>query len=350
MGQKQQARTLYTISCACGAQTSLDARGFGRPVVCKKCGGSFTVGWGKDPRTQKPAPVAVNLARRRGHTPLQVSCSCGYRRAVSAAEAAGHNRCPGCGRAMIVEKPPPPKTRESDRKIKLSSAPPPPPPPARTGGSEPRLIKITPGTQTVDCLCGERVFVMSQSIGQLTSCPGCGRKIRVELKDSATSPPPPGGRTPTPPPRPELSCECGQSLELVKAFNANGTVCPACGRTITMEKFRAPQSKHTVIRPRFGPKTAAPPPPAEADLPTAEFTEDPEPAAATDAGYQAVFCPCGEALMVGSEDAGKNIQCPTCLTLIAVDQVRDGNTGNYVLRVRAIGKMDEDTWSLSDFK
>ena len=32
-----------------------------------------------------------------------------------------------------------------------------------------------------------------------------------------------------------------------------------------------------------------------------------------------------------------------------VDQIRDGSSGNYVLRVRAIGKMDQDTWSLNDF-
>jgi hypothetical protein len=65
--------------------------------------------------------------------------------------------------------------------------------------------------------------------------------------------------------------------------------------------------------------------------------------------FQEVFCPCGEALTVGTDDAGKNIQCPTCFTLMAVERIRDGNGGNYVLRVRAIGKMDQDTWSLSDF-
>jgi hypothetical protein len=43
------------------------------------------------------------------------------------------------------------------------------------------------------------------------------------------------------------------------------------------------------------------------------------------------------------------MQCPTCLTLMAVDHLRDSKTGNAVLRVRAIGKMDQDTWSLSDF-
>jgi hypothetical protein len=165
-----------------------------------------------------------------------------------------------------------------------------------------------------------------------------------------------GGRSPTPPPG--LSCECGQSLEIAKALDAKGTVCSSCGRTITMEKVRGPQTKHTIVRPRFHPKggipAAAVPPSAPSKavpaLPPAEFTEDAAASrAGSDQGTQAVFCPCGEALTVGTEDVGRNIQCPTCFTLIAVDQVRDGNSGNYVLRVRAIGKMDQDTWSLNDF-
>src|SRR5262249_8372209 len=101
MGQRNQSRTLYNISCPCGAVVSMDARGFGRPIVCKKCGGTFTVGWGKDNKTKQTSPMAVSLARKRG--PFQVVCTCGYRRAVTVEEAAGHNRCPGCGRIMIVE-------------------------------------------------------------------------------------------------------------------------------------------------------------------------------------------------------------------------------------------------------
>ena len=84
------------------------------------------------------------------------------------------------------------------------------------------------------------------------------------------------------------------------------------------------------------------------ELPPVEFSEE-APAARSDSGAQAVFCPCGEALMVGSEAVGRNIQCPTCMTLIAVDQIRDASSGLFVLRVRAIGKMDQDTWSLNDF-
>jgi hypothetical protein len=123
-----------------------------------------------------------------------------------------------------------------------------------------------------------------------------------------------------------------------------------------MEKIRAPQSKHTVIRPRFAPKTpAAPVPPphhepaAGVGGPVTEFVEEHDAVVPSRASYQEVFCPCGEALMVGTEDVGKNMQCPTCLTLMAVDQLREPHSTNTVIRVRAIGKMDQDTWSLSDF-
>jgi len=313
--RKQEARTLYSIACACGATASLDARSFGRPRVCPKCGNAFTVAWGKDPVTQKNAPVAVSLARKRAPTPLRLSCSCGYTRAVTADEAAKNSSCPGCGRSMIVEKPAA-KSKDSNRIVKLSSAPTgpsrppePPPPPARTDESSASRLKRIPPPSTA------------------FTTPG-------------------------------LLCECGKEIEVVKALGTEGTVCPACGREVRMEKIRNPQSKHTLIRPRFGPKTeAAAPPPAPApepaalfEGPTAEFVEDPDPTPAPlPAGYQELFCPCGEALMIGAEDAGKNIQCPTCLTLIAVELVRDTKTKHAGLRVKAIGKMDQDTWSLNDF-
>jgi predicted RNA-binding Zn-ribbon protein involved in translation (DUF1610 family) len=373
MGQKQDTRTLYTISCGCGASVSLDARAFGRPQVCKKCGGSFTVGWGKDQKSRKSTPVAVTLARKRAPTPLEVVCACGYRRAVTPMEAAGSNRCPGCGRSMIVEKPVVAKAKDSDVRLKLSTPPPaaPPPPRAKASPESVRVVELAPEAHAFDCQCGERLLVRTHTIGNLTQCPSCDRKMRVELKNTpaATMALPPGGRTPTPTPgsrtptpppnaftKPQLTCECGQTLEIVKAFGASGTVCTACGRTVTMEKIRAPQSKHTVIRPRFGPKSPGAPAPslshepkAVVDGPVAEFVEEHDAVVPSRSSYQEVFCPCGEALMVGAEDVGKNMQCPTCLTLMAVDQLRDTHSSNMVIRVRAIGKMDQDTWSLSDF-
>lgn len=281
--------------------------------------------WAKDPVTLRNAPIAVSLAKKRPLTPLLLKCACGYQRAVTAAEAAQNSRCPGCGKSMIVEKSPAAKSKDSNRIIKLSSTPvtfskpptlpPPPRPPAPPTGTDEssaaRLKRINPLT------------------------------------------PPPAFN------KPGLRCECGKELEVVKALGTDGTTCPACGRTVQMETIRNPQSKHTVIRPRFGPKTDIPatPPPAPKsvpetvfDGPTAEFVEEPDPVPVPlPASYQEVFCPCGEALMIGAEDAGKNIQCPTCLILIAVEQIHDTKNNHSALRVRAIGKMDQDTWSLNDF-
>jgi predicted RNA-binding Zn-ribbon protein involved in translation (DUF1610 family) len=298
MARDQEARTLYSIRCSCGTTSSLDARSFGRPQVCKKCGQLFTVGWGKDAKSGKSVPVVATVAKRRAVTPLAVVCSCGYRRAVTPQEAAGFNRCPGCGRSMIVEKTAPAKTRkETDRIIKIPSPP-------------PELRRST------------------------TSAP-------------APAKPPSGSFT-----KPGLTCDCGQLLEIVRALEGKEYACPACGRAVKMEKEHNPHTGHTVIRPRFGPVTPPPqvgPPPPSLE-PTVEFVEEDEPGVAPPSTtLQEVFCPCGEALTVASEDAGRNIQCPTCLTLIAVDQLRDPQTGAAVLRVRAIGKMDQDTWSLNDF-
>ncbi|HLY12122.1 MAG TPA: hypothetical protein VKW04_22665 [Planctomycetota bacterium] len=319
--KNQESRTLYTVTCPCGGwSTALDARSFGRPQVCRKCGTQFTVAWRKDPVTLRNAPVTVSLARKRAPTPLRLSCTCGYKKAATPAEAARHNRCPGCGKVMIVEKPPAAKSRDSNRIIKLSSTP---------QTLPPMPILPVPSKETPET-----------------------RLRRMNPQ------------TPTPTfDKPGLICECGRGIEVLKALEGGGEyTCPACGRSVRMEKFRGSQSKHTVIRPIFGPKTPPPvaPPAQPAPAPETEavFSEIPDErtdappadAASSSGSYQELFCPCGEALMIGMEDAGKNVQCPTCLTLISVEVLRDSRTGGQALRVRAIGKIDQDTWSLNDFQ
>jgi len=322
--RNQETRTLYTVTCPCGGfSTSVDARSFGKPVVCRKCGSQFTVAWGKNPKTLKNAPVTVSLARKRPATPLRLACSCGYTRAVTGAEAHRQNRCPGCGKVMIVEKPAPARSKDSNRMIKLSSAP---------QTSPPMPILPLPNKESPE--------------------------TRIRRLNPAT---------PTPNfDKPGLVCECGRAIEVVSVMESSEYTCPACGRSVRMEKVRNSQSKHTIIKPIFGPKTPVPsalppkPPPKAPPKPVpdevfsntpAEFTqEEPNEAAFATGSYQELFCPCGEALMIGLEDAGKNVQCPTCLTLIAVEVLRDSKTGGQALRVKAIGKMDQDTWSLNDFQ
>ncbi|HZE98789.1 MAG TPA: hypothetical protein VE981_17390 [Planctomycetota bacterium] len=311
----QDSRTLYTISCACGEKCTLDARSFGKPTVCRKCGTQFTVAWGKNSVSQRSAPVRVSLARKRAATPLRLTCTCGYSRSVTAGEAHRQNLCPGCGRIMLVEKPPGPKSKDTGRLIPMS-----PPPSTPSMPLLPVPSKETPET-------------------------------RIRRLNPSTATPVFNN--------PGFTCECGREIEAVKALQSGDYSCPSCGRSIRMEKLKSSTSRHTVIRPVFGDKTPPPavrppsppaqppaPPPRAADLPAAEVVEE---ALTVSSGYQELFCPCGEALMVGMEDVGKNVQCPTCLTLIAVDVLKDSKTGGSALRVRAIGKMDQDTWSLNDF-
>lgn len=311
------ARTMYTVSCSCSTKVSLDARGFGKPTVCKKCGVLFIVGWGKD-RAGKAAPVLATVARKMAARPLTLVCSCGYRRPVTAQEAAKNSRCPGCGKSMIVEKSKSAApSRDSEKIIKLPSRPP----------------VLTPPEM-------KRIDLATRAPG---GTPPEMKRIDLHASPSSYSK---GG----------LTCDCGQTLEIVRALEGKEYTCPACGRAVKMEKAHNPHTGHTVIRPRFGPAGLPPTPPPgllpkpPEPEPVVEFAEDEEPRIAPQSSsVQELFCPCGEALMVGSDDVGKNIQCPTCLTLMSVDLSRDPNTGAAGLRVKAIGKMDQDTWSLSDF-
>jgi hypothetical protein len=143
-----------------------------------------------------------------------------------------------------------------------------------------------------------------------------------------------------------------------------------------MDRQHHPHSTLTMVRPVFtdpaptpplgtaGPLVpAAKPPgdrapkkaPAESEIfsqsqaPEALFFQ-PETVAPAAPGFverrppQEIFCQCGEALLVGFEDAGQNLQCPTCGLLMEVELDQDA------LRVRPIGKVVEDTWTLDDFK
>jgi hypothetical protein len=143
-----------------------------------------------------------------------------------------------------------------------------------------------------------------------------------------------------------------------------------------MDRQHHPHSTLTMVRPVFtdpvptpppgtggAPSPAAKPPaarapskaPAEteifsqAEAPEALFFQ-PETAVPGMPGFserrapQEIFCQCGEALLVGFEDAGQNLQCPTCGLLMEVELDQDA------LRVRPIGKVVEDTWTLDDFK
>jgi phage FluMu protein Com len=389
MAGKPPRRQVYTVACRCGAHAAIHIRTFGHPQVCRTCKISFTVGWKKD-RAGHAVPVAVAQARKSAQRDAGVPdaspklflvCACGYRRPVPPAEAARNNRCPGCGKWMFVEKPASPR---SSKPPPLPPTPLRPAPPPGPRPSEPPPPETPIGARAIRCPCGERLLVRLEFVGREARCPGCNRVLKLEgFRDPQTfvtqiravarggldAPAPVETLTPAAPAKPapakavagatQVACTCGQSLSLLPSQAGTEVDCPACGRLIQVQKHRDPQTLVTVIRPVFreapprpAAPAAAPPPPEPApeavplleSLSDAAEGEDPEafPPAVTPL-TQAVICKCGEELLVGVEDAGRHVQCPSCGVLMEVEQV------SGALRVRAVGKMDDGTWSLEDF-
>ena len=104
MSGSPPGRAQYTVACTCGVTLTLDARGFGVPKICRGCGGTLTVAWGRDPNTRKTVPVAMTRPPKAkpGDRDYIGTCACGYIRAVSAAEHDKKPRCAKCGKVMNV--------------------------------------------------------------------------------------------------------------------------------------------------------------------------------------------------------------------------------------------------------
>jgi len=336
MAAEPPRRQAYTVACRCGAHAAVETRLFGQPQVCHSCKVAFTVVWKKDPRSGAAVPMAVAQARksapREGAAGLFLVCACGYRRAVSPEEAARNNRCPGCGKWMFVEKPP------SARVVPAPPAPLPTAPRAVVQPLEPVPPETPIGARAVRCPCGERLLVRLELVGREARCPKCRQVLTLEgFRDPQTCVTQirpvvarEGGHGPVAPlqaaqPEPqgggaELTCPCGRQLPVTGAAAAREVTCASCGSVIPIERHRDPQTLVTTIRVRPG----APP-------------------AAVGSLTQEVICKCGEALIVGLEDAGRHVQCPSCGVLMEVEQA------GGALRVREIGQMDDGTWSLEDF-
>jgi hypothetical protein len=162
--------------------------------------------------------------------------------------------------------------------------------------------------------------------------------------------------------------------------------CPGCGRRIKLEKWRHPHSTMTMIRPVFGDpmplvkpgvkvtqKPLAKPAakPAEElvsfeELEPMEFQPIPEaaqPAAAEHAVFemaagsdegdappqidvdaQVVPCECGAEILLSVNDVGHTIQCPACADTMIVEQAGKRIT------LRVIGAHDDPDWKLEQFQ
>lgn len=365
-GPVPQRPSTYTVPCRCGTYHIVAVSAFGRPQTCKKCKSAYTVLWKRDPRNGAQTPIVAMSARKtlRPAKPapnpaslIDVACSCGYRRKATADELRRIPTCPGCGNPMYVDRPArakappapmvplretsryglPPKASPTPPPLPPRATPPPTPVPTPSGATR-RIAKIM-----LTCpMCGDRQMVQEEPGGRKVKCLRCDHGLTVPLKappvEAAVfeAPPPEPEPIPTPPagsPKPPavyvdgptLACPCGADLDVRGASPGSVFTCGACGRTATMTKSRHPQSLMTVMKPVF----AAPP------EETLDVSHEP--------GALEILCECGEALLVSLRDVGHPVQCPGCSMLLEIQKSPSG------LSVKPLGKIDEQSWSLTDF-
>lgn len=197
------------------------------------------------------------------------------------------------------------------------------------------------GPWSIRCACGEAFKVRAEAVGKPVSCPSCRASFglvwardpsgegRVPVRADAVRIPKGGFG---------IRCECGQTLVARREQAGKLVKCPACGRSMSLEKVKDPQTLETKIRQRKPPVPAAPkPPPAGQDI----------------------LCSCGESLRITADHLGKQGQCPACGALMKLEKGRDPQTQTTELRVRLVGqaepppkpkKADPDEWKLSDFR
>ena len=369
-----------TVPCRCGAFHIISISQFGRPQTCKKCGSGYSVVWKKDSRTGKNAPLVVAAAKARRakaaakgspESLIDLACSCGYRRKATPEEFRKGLTCPGCANPMYVDRAPRPpaplgpppvpyveKTRYGSSplipKVKVE-----PSPTSRTkitarppSGDLPKISetkRMMSGKILVICsFCGARLLVGAEHQGKKVTCMGCDKPIPVWGPPSAATPPAfrsPASPTPSggtrlfeakpgmPPPAfldgPTLECPCGAVMDVRGASPGSVHTCPTCRRQVTMEKRRHPQTLTTVMLPIFSEPLPEP---------------EPEPTVSLEPGTLEILCECGAPLLVSQRDVGHPVQCPGCSLLFEIQQHPSG------LKVKPIGRIDEQDWSLQDFK
>jgi hypothetical protein len=221
-----------------------------------------------------------------------------------------------------------------------------PKPPSSGSIPVPRASGETRVTQSgkilVICsLCGDRLLVSADRQGGQVKCMRCETVLTVGAAPAAPAPPPPveeeavfapfDSEMPEADPAasrpvpefldgPTLGCPCGAELDVRGASPGSEFNCEACGRRVTMQKARHPQTLSTIMKPIFA-----------------------EPEIVIDTDASDVICACGEALLVSSQDLGHPLQCPGCSVLLEVQRTAGG------LQVKPIGRIDEQDWSLQDF-
>ena len=197
-----------------------------------------------------------------------------------------------------------------------------------------------PSSWTVRCACGAAIEVREEAVGKTLVCAVCARSVPVvwardaksgaRIAAAASSVRVPAGAY-------EIRCDCGQTLVAKREHVGKVVKCPACARSMRLEKTRDPQTLETKVR-RASPATRH-------SLASAGAGQD-------------FLCACGESLRVTAENLGKQGQCPHCGALMKFEKGRDPQTQSTELRVRVVGQAEPpprkksgmEDWDLSDFQ
>lgn len=395
-GHSPRRPSTYTVPCRCGTRHIVPVSAFGRVQTCKKCRSGYMVVWRKDAKTGAQVPMVVSARPRVLRAPkpapqgplIDLSCNCGYKRKATSDEFRRGPTCPGCGNPMYVDGPvrnrktseiplipfaeksryglpvktmPPAIAKQATPPLGVPIKPTPRAflsPAAAGGTATPSPFRAPVVGQTRSTLsgkilltcpmCGDRQIVSPAAAERQVTCLRCESLMTV-LGAPAPAPPPtppPVVETPEPepivedaPPRrdlrpapafvtgPSLDCPCGESIDVRGASPGSVFRCKHCFRDVTMEKSRHPQTLQTLLKPIFGEEPAEPP---------LDVSLEP--------GAVEVLCECGEAIIVSLRDVGHPVQCPGCSMLLEVQKAPGG------LKVTPIGRIDEQNWSINDFK
>lgn len=334
MSGRSQSRQQYAVACSCGAGFSLDARGFGKPRPCGKCGAIVTVAWGRDPNTRKTVPVAMTQKKAAPRAPagppapsgapppstpasppvqdtVKAFCTCGNSKRVPGAQRNSPPRCVQCGRMMRIEDVPLDRPKGKIEKFERAK---PSAPLLPLHLRAPLRVRIKPGAQFFDCVCGERVLIRAGSEGKPIQCAACDRFHTLEIEGAAAPPPgpapSPGARpkgAPVQPSRPlsmgEFLCKCGEIHPPRTSRTGKNFECKKCGRKGTVDVEKGADGKVT-MKPTF---TYEPPPGA------ARAAAKPgAPAAPAAPPGPSWNCTCGTAVDVHQVMSKGNPSCPSC--------------------------------------
>jgi uncharacterized Zn finger protein (UPF0148 family) len=209
----------------------------------------------------------------------------------------------------------------------------------------------------VRCACGVQVPVAADAVGKEQTCSSCGATFKVMWAlDAKTREkvlarlPAKGEAIRIPPGSHKLVCSCGQPLVARKDMAGKRVKCPVCGVSMTIEKYKDPQTLETKVRRATeGPKTE------ETAIIAAHALGRTTRRRKAPIGAQDILCGCGEYLRVFAEHLEKKVMCPACGTLMKMEKSKDPQTSITQVRPRIVGKSepppraDPDAWSMEDF-